>query len=149
MHSLIGQCFVRLFAAFAALGMGLAFGSTCALAGTVGSLRGTVTDADSKAPVAGVSITLASPSGRYSATTDAHGFYAIEGIRPDTYLLAVSHEGFQDYTESDVTVDQDSRLVVNLGLHKALREIGRVTAQSTASRWAASGVGRPPVASAT
>jgi Carboxypeptidase regulatory-like domain/TonB dependent receptor len=133
MRCLLGQYFVRLFAAFAALGMGLAFGSTCAIGGTVGSLRGTVTDTDSKAPVAGVSVTLASPSGRYSATTDAHGFYAIEGIRPDTYLLAVSHEGYQDYTESDVTVDQDSRLVVDLGLHKALREIGRVTAQSTSS----------------
>ncbi len=129
----LGKVFVRIFAAFAALGMGLAFGSSCAMAGTVGSLGGTVVDADSKAPIAGVSVTLASPSGRYSATTDAHGFYAIVGIRPDSYLLAVAHEGYEDFTESDVTVDQDSRLVVNLGLHKALREIGRVTAQSSAS----------------
>jgi hypothetical protein len=104
-----------------------------ALAGTVGSLRGTIVDADTRAPVAGATVTLVSPSDRYNATTDAHGFYAIEGIRPDTYLLTVAKEGYDSFTETDLSLDQDSRLVVDAPLHKALREIGRVSAHAATS----------------
>ncbi len=46
---------------------------TWALAGTTGGLTGSVVDATSSAPLAGVVVTVSSPSQTASVTTDASG----------------------------------------------------------------------------
>jgi len=57
-----------------------------AIAGTFATISGTVSD-DSGAPVAGVAVTAVSPSAKYTATTDSHGYYSITGVTPDTYTV--------------------------------------------------------------
>lgn len=44
-----------------------------ALAGTVGALSGTVTQSDTKAPIAGAKVVVASPSGTFRATQTRTG----------------------------------------------------------------------------
>jgi outer membrane receptor protein involved in Fe transport len=132
MRSGFGLLWVRLCAALVALGVGLSGSTLGALGGTVGSVRGTVADGETHAPIVGARVTLRSPSDRYTAVTDSHGFYAIEGIHPDTYLLTISREGYDDFQESDVSINQDTRAVVDAPLHK-LKEIGSVTARSSQS----------------
>ncbi len=132
MRSGFGLLWVRLCAALVALGVGLSGSTLGALGGTVGSVRGTVADGDTHAPIVGARVTLRSPSDRYTAVTDTHGFYAIEGIHPDTYLLTISREGYDDFQEPDVSINQDTRAVVDAPLHK-LKEIGSVTARSSQS----------------
>jgi outer membrane receptor protein involved in Fe transport len=107
--------------------------SNNAMAATVGSLRGTVVDTDARSPVAAAQVTLVSPSERYRAVTDARGFYVIEGIHPDAYLLTIAKEGYERFVEAELGIDQDSRLVVDASLRKSLREIGRVAARATTS----------------
>ncbi len=65
---------------------------------TAASLRGTVTDSIRRGPLAGatfvVSHTGVGPTGDahdYTATTDAHGKYAIGSLRPGRYLVTVEH----------------------------------------------------------
>lgn len=101
-------------------------------ASTVGSIHGIVSDGATGAPVSGARVTLASPSGAYAATTDARGFYALVGIIPDTYVLAVNADGYKPFSERGITVTQDSNLSLAVALTHvaALREIGHVATHS-------------------
>ncbi|MDP9110353.1 MAG: carboxypeptidase-like regulatory domain-containing protein, partial [Candidatus Eremiobacteraeota bacterium] len=56
-----------------------------ALAGTTGILAGTVTAAQSNAPLANVKVTAVALTGKYSATTNSSGFYSMAGVFSDTY----------------------------------------------------------------
>lgn len=102
-----------------------------ALAATVGSMHGTIVDASDHHPLAGVRVAIVSPSGNYVATTDAHGFYSIVGIIPDTYLLTAVLKNYRTFTEPGITFSQDSNIVFSAALEpSALREIGHVVTHS-------------------
>jgi hypothetical protein len=104
-----------------------------AFAGSTGVVNGTVTEQQSGAPIAGVGVTLHSPSGNYHATTDARGFYSITGIYADTYTASFEKNGYGPQTLTGITVFADQEITVSIKLAKALKEIAKVTARSTAS----------------
>ncbi|TAM58916.1 TonB-dependent receptor [bacterium] len=111
----------------------LLFAALPAQAVSVGFVRGVVADDADGAPIPAVAITLTSPSGTYHATTDAKGLYVIAGIQPDTYALTAAREGYRTYSETGLTITQDSRLVVDVRLTSALRVIARVTTRAPSS----------------
>ncbi len=96
-----------------------------ALAISTGNITGTVTS-DAGAPVAGASVSSSSPSGTYRATTDAHGFYSILNMAPDTYTLTLSAEGYDPTVIAGVTVFQDQSIVVDGKLHLHVATMARV-----------------------
>lgn len=107
------------------------FGTTHpARAATFGAIHGTVTDAASRRPLAGATVTIASPSGRYRASTDAHGFYSIVGVLPDSYTLTVARVGFSTAAERGVTISQDTDVAIDVALSRSLKVIGAVKARS-------------------
>ncbi|HWB57372.1 MAG TPA: M36 family metallopeptidase [Gaiellaceae bacterium] len=68
-----------------------------------GSVAGTVTDADSGQPLAGVHVQFDGPG--FSDTTDAAGHYALANVPVTTYpTLTASKAGFHWETDEDVTV---------------------------------------------
>jgi hypothetical protein len=72
-----------------------------------GSITGTVTDtAEPPAPIANASVTAVAEDGTEvtSTATDADGTYAILGLPPGTYAVAVSSTGFQDAEVTGVVV---------------------------------------------
>lgn len=103
-----------------------------ASAGTTGNINGTITAVNGTA-LAGVQVIAISPSAKYTATTDAKGFFAIAGVTPDTYSVILSASGYSPYTVSGVTVFQDQTVAVNQQLNTALRTIGRTAARNQAS----------------
>jgi len=105
-----------------------------AFAGTTGVVKGTVTE-DTGAPLAGVAVTLKSPSGTYHATTDSHGFYTIIGVYTDTYTASFDKSGYGPKSITGVVVFADQTISVNQTLTKALKEIAKVTARSTSSAY--------------
>jgi outer membrane receptor protein involved in Fe transport len=105
-----------------------------AIAATVGSLHGTITDGATHRPIVGARVAIAAPSATYTATTDGAGFYSIVGIVPDTYRLTVRAPGHSLYTQTGLTITQDSNLIANAALVPvALREIAHVSARSASS----------------
>ncbi len=103
-----------------------------AAGGQTGGLSGTVTDSDTHAPIAGASVTAASPTGTFKTTTNAAGFFTILGMPVDTYTLSIETQGYQAATQTGVTLTGDQ--TVGLGqvrLLKELRTIARTTARST------------------
>src|SRR5436305_11284342 len=78
----------RLVLATALMGLMLASSMTAAFATTVGIISGSVTDAQSHAPLANVRVTAAAATGSYNATTDARGFFSMTGVYADTYTVS-------------------------------------------------------------
>ncbi|MGZ3530233.1 MAG: carboxypeptidase-like regulatory domain-containing protein, partial [Vulcanimicrobiaceae bacterium] len=77
--------------AFAISGVGAPM---TALAGTTGNITGTATDYSTGAPLAGVKVSATSLSQSATTTTDAHGFYSLLNLGPDTYTLSFQKDGY-------------------------------------------------------
>ena len=100
-----------------------------AAGGQTGIVQGTVTDAN-KQPIANASISVASPTGSYSATTSGQGTFTIVGVNVDTYVISVSAPGYDTYVLRGATVTGDQTLALPLTLSKTTAVIGRVGARS-------------------
>ncbi|PCR90931.1 carboxypeptidase regulatory-like domain-containing protein [Natrinema ejinorense] len=77
----------------------------------VGTIDGTVTDADSE-PIANATVVV----GDEQTTTDDNGSYAIE-LESGEYALTVSAEGYEDATQN-VTVEANSTVTVDVSLEE-------------------------------
>ncbi|MBV8490065.1 MAG: TonB-dependent receptor [Candidatus Eremiobacteraeota bacterium] len=66
-----------------------------AAGGQYGNLTGSISDATTKAPIAGAQVSAVSASGRYSATTDGSGRFSIIQMVVDTYTITVVAKGYE------------------------------------------------------
>lgn len=116
--------------AYRAVALVLAFvclSPLCALAQSVsGVIRGTVTDKDSKKPLSGVAVVATAPGGKYTATTDQRGVYALLGVQPDTYALSFSRAGYTSASEPGITVLAGSLQTFDVALTATLQTIATV-----------------------
>ena len=101
------------------------FTGASAPAGTTGSITGTVTDGVTKKPLANVGVRAASPSQSQSTATNAHGFFVLQNLSPDTYIVSAESGGYQTVVVDGITVQQDLNVPLNLTLAGALKTIGR------------------------
>ncbi len=102
-----------------------------AAGGQNGNLSGVIVDATSKAAIAGAHVTIASPSGRFTATTDGGGHFTINGVTVDSYTLTVEAPGYEAFQLPGVTVQGDQTLTLGtVSIAKQLRTIGRTTVRS-------------------
>jgi len=102
---------------------------TWALAGTTGSIRGSVMDG-SGAPVAGAKVTAASPSQTISTTTDSRGNFGFLSLAPDSYTVSVEKDGYNPISLAGVTVFADNSQTLALTASKALTEIVHTTSRA-------------------
>lgn len=122
---------LRKLVVFIAL-VGTFFASTfSAQAGTTGAITGTVVNATTKAPVAGVRVVATSASQTAIVTTDAAGRFAFLSLAPDTYTISASKEGFDTASLTGISVFADQLQTVHVALAASLRTIAHVTARST------------------
>jgi hypothetical protein len=106
-----------------------------AVGGVTGNVSGVVHDA-SGAGVQNVSVTAASGSGSYKATTDANGAFNFLGLPSDTYTISFEKTGYQPATLRGVTVQGDSTVSLGtISVSRANSTIGRVTARSANSAY--------------
>ncbi len=104
-----------------------------AIAGTTGGLNGTVTAADTKAPIAGAKVTVVSPSQAATAVTDASGHFAFVSLAPDEYTISIEKAGFDSGSFPGVAVFADAQQTLSLSLRKALTTIANVTSRSASN----------------
>jgi hypothetical protein len=129
---------VRSCAALAAL-LGLLITNVMpafAAGGQTGNLQGVVVDSATRAPISGATINAVSPSGRYSAKTDAQGRFSILGLTVDTYSVSIAQPGYEPFTLNGVNIIGDN--TVNLPaepLQKSLQTIGRTRARTASSAY--------------
>ncbi len=137
LHRSLGRAFTgaRVIAAFLVAAVTVATTSLPAFAigGTTGSISGVVLDDKTKLPLAGVMVAASSPVQDAKATTDAKGFYSINGLPVDTYTISFQLAGYEAQSVTGVTIQGDQSVTVDGRLGKALATIGRVTSRSVSS----------------
>jgi len=91
------------------------------------TLRGTVTDYDSKIPLIGVNVVVIKDSSIINgATTDESGNYKIEKIPVGRFRVKFSYIGYQPQTISDVIVTSGKEAVLNTAMNQSVKEINEV-----------------------
>ena len=108
-------------------------GGAGALAGTTGTIVGTVVDALGD-PISGVTVTLNDPG--FTAKTNAAGEYVILNIPSGTYSVKAFHVHYQSVVMSDVVVSADRRSVAHLQMGDLTQDVEEVlvVADSSAHR---------------
>ena len=102
--------------------------------GVTGTLRGTVVDQAGSKPIAGAIVTAGAGSGVFHATTDAHGFFSLLDLPPDTYAVKISATGYEDVTLTGITVFGDQTQTIGVAkLVKGLKTIANVQSRNTTS----------------
>jgi hypothetical protein len=110
------------------------FGHPDALAGTTGTLRGSVIDVKSRAPVAGARITAESPSQVATTSTDAQGEFRFISLVPDTYVIHAEREGYDPAAQSGISIFADQPLTITINMTPTLKTIARITARGASSQ---------------
>lgn len=109
-------------------------GTTSVLAGTTGSITGTVIDPSTNRPVADARVTAASPSQTAATTTDRSGRFSFVSLSPDTYTISVAPTSTYDAASmSGVTVLADQTLTLSIQQVQKLKVIGAVTSRATSA----------------
>lgn len=122
---------------------GTLFGNLPAAAQDSGVLRGTVTFADSGAPVTGALVRVAAAG--VSTTTGEDGAYEIPGLPPGSHEVVVEHGLFTGATRT-VTVAPGAAVVADFQILAAVQERVQVTADLSGYRAESAVVGRTAVA---
>jgi hypothetical protein len=100
-------------------------------AGTTGTLAGTVVDEKTHEAVAGATVSVSSPSQALHTTTDANGRFTFLSLAPDTYVVAVTKQGYESLTQTGITVFADQEQSLSLTLQHTLKVIGRISSRSS------------------
>jgi hypothetical protein len=106
---------------------------TSVLAGTTGQLSGTAVDAVTNAPIVGAKITVSSPSQIATSTTDGGGHFSFLALAPDTYILSIERQGYEDTSITGITVTADNARTLNVPVGKALRTVASVKSRAASS----------------
>jgi hypothetical protein len=108
-----------------------------AKAETTGSILATVTD-ENGAPVAGVTVSLRSPSQTARGQTDARGNFSVIDLIPDTYTLVLTKPGYQPSAFPGILVFAGNERFLKLTLPKALRQIACLDCYRNFFQWGGS-----------
>jgi outer membrane receptor protein involved in Fe transport len=92
---------------------------TTAFAATI---RGVVTDAETKEPMAGVNIILKGTY--YGAATSMDGSYTITGMGPGTYDMMVSMIGYKQYLHGGIELDENETIRIDIALETTVLALG-------------------------
>lgn len=104
-----------------------------ARAGTTGGISGVVSETGTSTPLAGVAVSVKSPSQSASTTTDAHGHFAFVSLAPDEYTVSLEKSGYSPVSYAGVAVFADAQQTLALAMHPALKTIATVTSRSSSS----------------
>src|SRR6266700_2461080 len=108
------------FAALVVLAVSFSTAPAWSQASYTAQVRGTVTDqTGAVVPSAKVTLTNDGTNIFTSATTDGHGQYVFNGVRPATYTLKVESAGFQESVQKNVVL----AVAQQASLHVALKPV--------------------------
>jgi hypothetical protein len=112
--------------ALSLMGLLVAFAGQAGLAqaGTSGNIAGTIRDAKTGAPVAGVRLQIKSPSQTVETTTDDHGHFVVFALQPDDYTLTAEKDGYDSKAFADYPVFADQTQQYDLQLNPAATTSG-------------------------
>ena len=101
---------------------------TLIMAGTVGNIKGKVTDSQTGDPLVGANVVVTGTS--FGATADVNGDFVINNLVAGTYQLRCSYIGYQTITINNVRVNADLTSEANFQLPDEKLTISTVVVQA-------------------
>jgi hypothetical protein len=111
-----------------------AYAAGDAIAGTTGTLHGTVADSQTKAPLAGVRVTAESPSQVATTTTDGSGSFRFISLAPDTYVVRAQKQGYDNVAQPGIVIFADQPLTLSLTMTPTLKTIALVRSRGASDQ---------------
>ncbi|SMO60254.1 TonB-dependent receptor [Fodinibius sediminis] len=102
--------------------------SGSAFAQQAASIRGTVTNAESKEPLSYINVALEGTI--KGGSTTINGTYQITNIKPGSYTLAATAVGYQSEKKS-ITISAGEQLVIDFRLNKSVSNMNEVTVSAS------------------
>lgn len=94
------------------------------------TIRGSVQDMDSKAPIPGATIVLLNTDPPLGTTTDSNGQYTIDGIKTGRHTLKVTSVGYEEIISTNVLVLAGKQLELNFELKESMTTLNEVVVSS-------------------
>lgn len=108
----------------------LALGTSVAL-GQLGTIKGTITDAQTGEAMIGANVFLEKTS--YGAATDNKGMYTIQNVLQGSYTLVVSYIGYEQY-RVPVSVQGDKTVTVDVKLKSSAVTLSGIVVTASGAR---------------
>ena len=90
------------------------------------TVRGIITDIDSKTPLPGATITITDFYPQRGTTTDADGKFRFENIPIGRICIKVSFIGYETQTISDIAVNSSKEIILNVSLKESVLKLNEV-----------------------
>jgi len=91
------------------------------------TIKGTIVDNESNAPLIGASIVILETNPIMGTTTDLNGNYKIEKVPIGRYAIKISYMGYESATISEILVTSGKEVVINNGLKQSIKQMKEVT----------------------
>ena len=122
MKQILSCIFVLLFAA----GFQTA-GAQAAAKGTTQTVKGTVTDKDSKYPVIGANVIVLNSEPLIGAKTDENGAFSLSNVPLGRVTIKITFIGYKDGYANDILVVSGKETQVNIELEEKVNEMKEIT----------------------
>lgn len=98
------------------------------------TIKGTISDKQTKLPLPGVSVTITSVNPSIRTVTDIDGHFRFEGISVGRHQLEATFVGYQKTVISEVLLSSGKDLEINLELEEQLNNLTEVVVNGTKSK---------------
>lgn len=86
------------------------------------TIKGHVSDADSRENLAGANIIILDSNPRTGASSDSDGFFKISNVPPGRYNIQVIYMGYQDLFVNEVLISSGKEVVLNIEMRENIIE---------------------------
>lgn len=90
------------------------------------TIRGLVTDQDSKLPIAGATVAIAGSNPLKATITDAQGVFRLENIPIGRFTIKVSSMGFENIILPNIVVNSGKEVVLTINMQEAVTQLKAV-----------------------
>ena len=94
------------------------------------TIKGHITDKESKTPLIGVTVVVTDVSPVKGTVTDMDGNYQIDSIPVGKHMLTASYVGYNGYTQGDIIVSSAKEVVIDISLEETAIKMQEVTIAS-------------------
>lgn len=95
------------------------------------TIRGRITDSDTRQPLAGATVAL--PGTSWGSAADSAGYYRIERVPVGRYRVQVAHIGYQSLLVAEVVVVSGKELVLDFALQEAPADLSEIVVRAPRS----------------
>ena len=96
------------------------------------TIKGYVTDAESKKPLAGITVRALPGSG--SSITDSTGFYSLNNTAVGRYQIQITAVGYESRTLTDIVLSSGKELELNIALVQDFKTLDSIVIRAAGNR---------------